>query len=197
MDSQLEKLIGEKRFLQYLLGVRAGDDQLVHQYYKLDLECRGIFMKSVGFVEHRLISLVSLEGHSGQSPTFGDLRRTYKSMSATDRFNISRAFGVANQKELESLLASLNAFRNRAAHHDRIWNFRSKLAVPKRVIEPRLSELGKVKSPFSLAANLVGIDLLVPSETQILNLARDINNVIQKSHLDRDFIRESMGFEVP
>ena len=197
MDHQLEKLIGEKRFGEYLHGVRYGDEHLVHLYYKFDLELRGIYMKSVGVVEHRLGSLLSSELHTGQSLTFGDLRRNYSAKTPKDRFEVSRKLGLKNQKEVDGLLSSLNSFRNRAAHHERIWNFRARLAVPKRTLDLGLSELGVVESPYSLAANIIGIDLLVPQESRILNLAGDISEVINQSCIDRSFILKSMGFKVP
>lgn len=190
-------LIGEKRFGEYRRGVKSGDEDLVHLYYKLDLELRGLYMKSVGLVEHLITSLVTPEHLPGQSLTFGDLRRTYSAKSPKDRFEISRQVGLKNQKELDGLLASLNSFRNRAAHHERIWNFRSKLAVPKRILDVCPCELGDIESPFSLAANLLGIQVLVPRDFRILPLAADVNAVLTQSHLDRNFILKSMGFETP
>lgn len=197
MDHQLEILIGEKRFGEYLRGVNSGDEHLVHLYYRLDLELRGLYMKSVGVVEHLITSLVIPEHLPGQSLTFGDLRRTYSAIPPKARFEISRKVGLKNQKELDGLLASLNSFRNRAAHHERIWNFRSKLAVPKQTLEVGPCELGHIESPFSLAANFVGIELLVPRDSRLLRLSKDVNDVLNRSHLDRNFILKSMGFETP
>lgn len=190
-------LIGEKRFGEYQKGVKSGDEHLVHLYYKLDLELRGLYMKSVGVVEHRITSIVIPDHLPGQSLTFGDLRRTYSAKPPKDRFEISKNLGLKNQKELDGLLASLNSFRNRAAHHDRIWNFRARLAVPKRTLELGQTELGKIQSPFSLAATFVGIELLVPRDARLVRLSKDLNETLNQSQLDRDFILKSMGFEVP
>lgn len=197
MDQPLETFIGGLRFDEYRRGVNFGDESLVHRYYKLDLELRGLLIKSVGLVEHNLTSYVYPEHKPGQPLTFGDLRKIYTSKSAKERFEISRKFGMNNQKELDSLLASLNAFRNRAAHHERVWNYRVQLAVPKTALTSQIGGLGFVTSPFSLAANLVGIQTVLRKGPMMLHLESEINAVLNQSGLDRGFVLKSMGFEVP
>ena len=197
MDQDLELLIGKIRFDEYRRGVNFGDENLVYRYYKLDLELRGIFIKSVGIVEHRLSTHLHLEHLAGHSMTFGNLRRLYSSKGAKDRFEISRRFGMNNQKELDALLASLNAFRNRAAHHERIWNYRVQLAVPKAALTPQPGELGAVESPFSLAANLVGIQRFMSIQPLHLPLDFEVTAALQQSGLDRNYVMKNMGFEVP
>jgi abortive infection bacteriophage resistance protein len=190
-------MIGQSRFDDYAGGLAHQKNGSISALYLFDLELRSLMMKGFCLVEHRLIASFQTQKTLARRVTFGDLRRIYKDLPTNVRFEIASSFGMPNQRELDSLLANFNAFRNRAAHHERVWNFKVLAAVPKSIHKYEFHNIGQVLLPHSVAATIAGLDKVLNKFTFDFAIADEVQKLIDATAFDSTFILQNLGFEVP
>lgn len=62
--------------------------------------------------------------------SFGLASRYYELLKGRHQQMIAKRFGITNARVLGAWLRGISEFRNRCAHHSRIWNYASKNALP-------------------------------------------------------------------
>jgi hypothetical protein len=113
------------------------------------------------------------------------------------QFEIANKFGCSNGKEFRAVLRVLNDARNRAAHHERIWNCKLDFCLPSNFKKVHLNSFPALTKDYSIAGALQGLIVLLGQFPEILEIPETLDNLIDELPIDKNYILRTMGFEVP
>ena len=128
--------------------------------------------------------------------TLGQLSKMYSCQKGRVQINICKDFGSIRIHELAKMLAVMTKFRNVCAHNDRLFDFRTKDALPDMCIHERLS-VPRVSGRYvygknDLFAQLIILKFLLPDD-EFKMIIRELKICFQKYPVHKNVL-EKMGF---
>ena len=128
--------------------------------------------------------------------TLGQLSKMYSCQKGRVQINICKDFGSIRIHELAKMLAVMTKFRNVCAHNDRLFDFRTKDALPDMCIHERLS-VPRVSGRYvygknDLFAQLIILKFLLPDD-EFKMMICELKICFQKYPVHKNAL-EKMGF---
>lgn len=128
--------------------------------------------------------------------TIGQLSKIYASLKGRIQIRICQDFGPLKINDMGKMLAVMTKFRNVCAHNDRLFDFRTKDALPDKNIYKRLmipKEKGRYKYGKNDLYSQVIILKLLLSEDDFNLFFHDLNDCFKKHPIHKEIL-EKMGF---
>lgn len=195
--SRLAQTIGKRRYLEFKQGLPAHHRPYTLEVFIFDLELRALIMKIVSLIEIALQNQILAVSKPKRFDSFGHARRVLQELPTNKQFTIAQRFGCPNGKELRALLRVLNDARNRAAHHERVWNCKLDFCLPNS-FQNRLENIPNFEiRSYSIAGAFVASIELLRNFPEIIQIHEELDNLFAEVPIDRDFLLKNMGFEVP
>lgn len=196
-DIDIDEFVGVQRFSEYAYPLVDKSVHSVMELYVLDIRLRALLIKAFSIIEIGLVSQLGKFGLASKFSSFGAARRALASLTNPQQFRIARKFGFQNQKEMKSCLIHLNHLRNRAAHHERVWNCQNKFSMPLMVKTDFADKYGFPKNLFVMAASLNLLISILKSFPPFIEFEKEFSALITSTSLEPQFLLQNMGFEVP
>jgi hypothetical protein len=193
--SQLEKIIGGRRYREFKLGLNLEQRKYTKDIFRFDVELRGLVMKSLSLIETSLQNQIVIASKPQKFDSFGHARRILQELPTNKQFLIAKKFGCSNGKEFRAVLRVLNDARNRAAHHERIWNCKLDFCLPQSFKERNLKAFPYTVRDFSIAGAVQALLILLNQFPEILEVPETLDNLLAELPLDRNWVLTTMGFE--
>jgi abortive infection bacteriophage resistance protein len=184
------------RFRNYLHPA-GGIRETAFHLYVFDLHLRALIIKVMSVLESELQLQLGTVQTDKRFITFGSLRKRIFKKPMDRRQIIAESLGCRNPKELAAFLLQMNEVRNLAAHHARLWNRRFHFSIPLRLAEDSSLDCGRPTNNNSTAACLSAVSKSLAMLPPFLDLNSEFNALIESIPINRTFILENMGFEVP
>lgn len=152
-------------------------------------------MKSLSLIEISLQNQIVIASNAQKFDSFGHARRVLQELPTNKQFLIAKKFGCSNGKEFRAVLRVLNDARNRAAHHERIWNCKLDFCLTQSFKERNLKALPYTVRDFSIAGAAQALLILLSQFPEILEVPETLDNLLSELPLDRNWVLSTMGFE--
>jgi abortive infection bacteriophage resistance protein len=195
--TRLEKVIGRRRYREFKSGLLPSQRIFTVDLFRFDVELRGLVIKSLSIIEIALQNQIIAVSKPQKFESFGHARRILQELPTHKQFAIAQKFGCANGKELRAILRVLNDARNRAAHHERIWNCKLNFCLPSAFLVRRRMSVNYKTRSFTIAGAFDAIMDLLSNFPEILQIEEELDNLLAELPIDRKYIINAMGFEVP
>jgi abortive infection bacteriophage resistance protein len=184
------------RFRNYLHPA-GGILETAFHLFVFDLHLRALIMKGMSVLECELQLQLGTVQTDKRFITFGALRKRIFKKPVGRRQIIAESLGCRNPKELAAFLLQMNEIRNLAAHHARLWNRRFHFSIPMRLVENSSLSCGRSANNNSTAACLSAISKSLALLPPFLDVNSEFNALIESIPINRTFVLENMGFELP
>jgi abortive infection bacteriophage resistance protein len=194
--TELERVIGRRRYREFKLGLKPEQRQYTRDIFRFDVELRGLVMMSLSIIEIVLQNQIIGASKPQKFDSFGHARRVLQELPTNKQFEIAQRFGCSNGKEFRAVLRVLNDARNRAAHHERIWNCKLDFCLPQSFKERNLMTFPYTVRDFSIAGAIQALLILLSHFPEILEVPETLDNLLSELPLDRNWVLSTMGFEV-
>lgn len=196
-SSKLVSLIGEIRARSFITDIPMEMQPFAVDLYRFDLNLRGEVIKAMSMVEIALELCTEDFAKQELGTTFGTMRRRINELDAKTQFQIAKRFGFSTQRELKVAMRNFNTLRNRAAHHEPIWQRKLHFGIP-QLRGQAASLCGLMASDlYSPAASFALLARTLRFLPPLVDFELEFDQTIGRVPVARDFILKSMGFEVP
>jgi abortive infection bacteriophage resistance protein len=193
--SELERVIGRRRYREFKLGLKPEQRQYTRDIFRFDVELRSLVMKSLSIIEIVLQNQIIGASKPQKFDSFGHARRVLQELPTNKQFEIAQRFGCSNGKEFRAVLRVLNDARNRAAHHERIWNCKLDFCLPVTFKQLHVQKIPFQIRDYSIAGALSALMILLSQFPEILEIPEAFDNLLEELPIDRSYVFFAMGFE--
>lgn len=194
---RLQKVLGKPRYSEYKQGLEPEFQRFTFNIFQFDLELRALLIKAVSVIELALQNQIRIVSKQTKFDSFGHARRILQELGASKQFLIANRFGCTNGKEFRAALRVLNDARNRAAHHERIWNCKLDFCLPNSLKSASIEAGYFAVRDFSIGGALFAAEHLLSQFPEFINLAEEIDNLLSELPVEKKYVMNCMGFEVP